>query len=171
MYFNNMKNDIKNLDRARLLARQSIEKYNIRCPVNLYYVAHRLDVEIYKTKKLPRQVLGSVKLSDDKIWIITINSNQINPRQRFSIAHEMGHILLDHGEAGYQFIDTIGKQDQLYERQADTFATELLMPAVEFKNIYFNHHITNPADIADYFQVSMQTTEIRISEIIGIEYK
>ena len=171
MYSNSTKNGIKNLDRARLLARQAIKKYNIRYPINLYYVAHKLDVEIYQTKKLPRQILGSVKLSGDKIWIITINSNQINSRQRFSIAHEMGHILLHHDQAGYQFIDIIKKQDQLCERQANVFASELLMPAEEFKNIYFNHNITNPADIANYFQVSMQAAEIRISEIIGTGHK
>ena len=59
----------------------------------------------------------------------------------------------------------------MYERQANVFATELLMPVREFKNIYFNRHITSPADIADYFQVSMQTTEIRISVVVGIGYK
>ncbi len=57
------------------------------------------------------------------------------------------------------------------ERQANIFATELLMPVKEFKSIYFNRHITNPADIADYFQVSMRATEIRIPEIVGTGYK
>ncbi len=51
------------------------------------------------------------------------------------------------------------------ERQANIFATELLMPTREFKNIYFNCHITNIFDIADYFQVSRQVAEIRITEI------
>lgn len=58
-------------------------------------------------------------------WVITINSSHPASRRRFTLAHEMGHIVLSH-EATVP-IDEL--EHSRLEKQADVFAAELLMPA------------------------------------------
>ncbi len=147
---------------AKLAARQLVEKCQVSYPVDLSVISKEMSAEICKTTELPEDILGSARLSNGGIWIIFVNINQIYSRQRFTIAHEIGHIALKHRCADYHLMAI---SDGRQERQANVFAAELLMPVREFKDIYFNRHIISPEDIADYFQVSRQTAEIRITEI------
>lgn len=63
-------------------------------------------------------------------------SGKGNPmRQRFSVAHELGHLLLHPDPA---------PGDGRHEREANTFAAELLMPAAEIRD-----RLPTPADITD----------------------
>lgn len=77
-------------------------------------------------------------LRDDKKVIIGINSRNSARRQRFSIAHEIGHWLL-HDEGQTLIVDQsvmlINKRDHIssqathiQEIEANQFAAELLMP-------------------------------------------
>jgi Zn-dependent peptidase ImmA (M78 family) len=61
-------------------------------------------------------------------------SNKGNPmRQRFSVAHELGHLLLHpHPAPG----------SHVHEREANTFAAEFLMPAAEIRD-----RLPTPVDI------------------------
>lgn len=58
--------------------------------------------------------------------IIFINGNMSNDRKRFTIAHELGHIVMH-----IPFIDISPKRD--LEREANFFAAELLMPYKDFR--------------------------------------
>lgn len=71
--------------------------------------------------------------------IIGLNSSHSGTRQRFTLAHELGHILLHKHEAGGLHVDEqdirFRFRDQLSsdgsdtrEREANAFAAELLMP-------------------------------------------
>ncbi len=73
---------------------------------------------------------------------IIINKNHDEGRQRFSIAHSLGHFLLKHQfklkiEAKNPFYQTLYRErditddDEYEERQANGFASELLMPEIE----------------------------------------
>lgn len=71
---------------------------------------------------------------------IFININESIPRQKFTLAHEIGHII-ERGsyanDSDYSFMDyrNSDKYD-LHEFFADEFAGALLMPAEEFLPIY-----------------------------------
>ena len=71
--------------------------------------------------------------------IIGLNSSHAPTRQRFTLAHELGHILLHKNEAGGLHVDEhdirFRFRDQRsaagsdsHEREANAFAAELLMP-------------------------------------------
>lgn len=62
----------------------------------------------------------------DKV-LIMVNPNKIRQRQRFSIAHEIGHYILEHPSVAFSGGDGY-MQTPEEERQADIFAAELLMP-------------------------------------------
>jgi len=154
---------------ARLQARRLAEKFNSNeYAVNLYAIIEKLGATLCKTDKLPNSILGSARKTRSGVWIIIVNSRQIDSRQRFTIAHEIGHIVLNHSDIYPEYYSFITNSKLAYkERQANVFATELLMPVSKFKDLYFNKHITNVPDIAKYFQVSKQAAEIRITEIGG----
>jgi Zn-dependent peptidase ImmA (M78 family)/transcriptional regulator with XRE-family HTH domain len=83
-----------------------------------------------------------------------ILSHKGNPmRQRFSVAHELGHLLL-HPEPA--------PGSRVHEREANTFAAELLMPAAEIRD-----RLPTPVDItalketADGYGVSVAALAYR----------
>ena len=62
-----------------------------------------------------------------------ISVNQFEPeyRQRFTIAHELGHIILRHKGISYRFSDKSNYKntiDRMKEISANKFAAELIMP-------------------------------------------
>jgi Zn-dependent peptidase ImmA (M78 family) len=69
------------------------------------------------------------------VGLVFVNASDSVPRQRFTAAHELGHYLLHRGKmTGTAFADTdndvelTDQQSDRHEREANRFATELLMP-------------------------------------------
>ncbi len=81
-------------------------------------------------------------------------SGKGNPmRQRFSIAHELGHLLLHPDPA---------PGSPAHERQANTFAAELLMPAAEIRDrLPAPTDLTALKDTADGYGVSVAALAYR----------
>ncbi len=88
--------------------------------------------------------------------IIYINSRHCKARQRFSLAHEIGHLALRHQP------EQIGRWE--IEREANIFAGELLLPVLSVKRLacrmdYF--------DLAALFGVSTAAAQIRLN-VLGL---
>jgi len=79
---------------------------------------------------LPRGVSAIVDIEDRSIGV---NAVLPEPRKRFSIAHEIGHVVLDHPL--YVF-PIEGRQDQILEREANAFAAEFLVPIAVLKQAF-----------------------------------
>ena len=76
-----------------------------------------------------------VKKNREPLASIVVNGNDIVERQRFTLAHEIGHLVACEvvaGESQYSFMDYHSRRNgyNLHEFFADEFAGELLMPAV-----------------------------------------
>lgn len=84
-----------------------------------------------------------------------------DPRARFTIAHEIGHLLLHGGEPQ---LARSWKHNHHYESdsewQANTFAAEFLMPA----DMMMETHMS-VQDIKRYFGVSWEAARIRYQEV------
>jgi Zn-dependent peptidase ImmA (M78 family) len=110
----------------------------------------------------------------DSAFLITLTEDRIATRQRFSIAHELGHLFLHMGyaidEAKWQEADSYS--DSVYYRygyteeeyEANEFAGALLMPRAEFERVAGQYRVAsgysiNP--IADHFLVSREAAIIR----------
>ena len=90
-------------------------------PVNLGVICRWLGLEVYAQ---PCRAFGALFLLREGRGVLLVNSSLPQGRARFSIAHELGHLLLRHNPLG-----RIGEpRDPDQERQADRFASELLMP-------------------------------------------
>lgn len=116
---------------ARKLARNLISESGVKAPPVLIKVVASF---LIKTRSL--QILGwdfadktsGVQVTKDSAPFIGYNKNHHPHRQRFTVAHEIGHLLLGHTHA-----DSVNDPDGPGETEANQFAAELLMPLAMLK--------------------------------------
>ena len=100
-------------------------------PVPVKAIADSLGAEI-AYEAYEGEVSGMLYRSDDAPPLIGVNSSHGGNRQRFTIAHEIGHLTLHKGTAVY--VDSfarVNRRDNTRTREeaeANAFAAELLMP-------------------------------------------
>lgn len=129
-------------------------------PVSLYKVIQYLqtqhDVEVRKLT-LDLGVHGflakEVDIYDDEKYVIGFNDKNSWYKNRYTIAHEIGHLLMGH--------KCTGGRDKEIEREAEIFAAELLMPKSFLKTDFKN--TPNIPDISKKYQVSQQALTIKIT--------
>lgn len=108
---------------------------------------------------------GSLSYKDGT-WIMTVNSKQHVNRQRFTLAHELGHYIL-HKEKNTEFQDSTffrsNNMDSL-EYMANDFAAALLMPddkVVEFIKLGNR----NLGELASKFGVSVAAMKYKVEKL------
>jgi hypothetical protein len=94
-------------------------------PFNLEAFAKCLGLEII-IDRLPLEISGEIEKTT-----IKINSMDLETRQTFTIAHEIGHYILEHGDIKEyrRKKDYYTKEDIKKEEDADYFAANLLLPS------------------------------------------
>lgn len=91
-------------------------------------------------------------------WTIVYDDSETPGRMRFTIAHELGHILLGHElEAGFEHLRRISEGKPITETQADEFAARLLAPAC----VLWALNVTSADDIAALCEISQKAAKIR----------
>lgn len=114
-----------------------VKKYWNSAPVDVAAISQELGVGVLRAA-LPNNISGFIK-KDGGGYMIVVNGNHSTTRQRFTIAHELGHYiyhrdLLDGGVGDTLAFRAEGtplpnpKITLQHERQANTFAANLLMP-------------------------------------------
>ena len=107
--------------------------------------------------------------------IITVNSEELPQRRRFTAAHELGHYLLHRDLLdGKRHMDRLfadggrsnpsGPLSPSYEVQANRFAADLLMPKAQLSRRY-DALTDNYRQLADTFDVSPAAMRIRLSSL------
>ncbi len=128
-------------------------------PVPLERVAEYLDYQClqFLPDDTTDNVSGAVNHQQRKIYI---NGDDSARRQMFTLAHEIGHIAL-HGEMEGNFIDYRSKAEKTTrEVEADTFASELLMPEFHFRTSWAQWEGV-PSVISTVYGVSEQAVKVR----------
>ena len=92
-----------------------------KLPVDVSLIAEKLGLKVIDFD-FPESFSGVLKKEHGAIGV---NKNHSLVRRRFTIAHELGHFLLGHQEDSID--DQLDKPMPL-EREANTFASHLLMP-------------------------------------------
>ena len=148
-----------------------------QAPIDVEAVAIRIGAIV--TYEAFTEDLSGVLVKEKARTVIGVNSFHPKTRQRFTIAHEIGHLVLQH--KGEIFVDqTVVKRDarssQAVDRQeidANRFAAELLMPEPLVKEAVHRRQ-ERKADIsstqiidelAAEFQVSAQAMEYRLTNL------
>jgi len=153
------------------------EEANLSAPVTLEQLKE------FVTKDLEGQVVekdlfddrdGQINKTSDS-FIITLNNSNYSSeeRQKFTLAHELGHLFLHMGflnkekwEKTEDYEDTVYARNGYSEEEYDAheFAAALLMPKDKYTDIVKDNSSDGKCDtsiIADYFGVSEQAASNR----------
>lgn len=150
---------------------ERLEEYNI--PVSLENVCNKLGI-LLKSENLQDNVSGLFVIKDNVSHII-YSSSESTERQRFTIAHEIGHFILhkdkilfiDKNESVLYRNSESSSGELLKEREANSFAAALLMPKKivehELSIIPLNSDVIG--HLSDKFKVSSQAMSFRLSNL------
>lgn len=154
-------------------------------PVDLQRICDHLSVKVHY-EELEDKVSGVLMIKGGDRHAL-INDKHHPNRQRFSLAHELGHLVLHDCREDRLFIDTTmrmyqrvgASSDEAYtnsdslttpaeEREANLFASALLMPEdlihVEAEHLSLEEE-TDVALLARTFSVSDQAMSIRLQKL------
>lgn len=152
-------------DKARRDASDVIrETWTMGAPIDPERVASQLNITV---TRLPLEDGISGMLRVEPGWTeIFVNSDDPPTRQRFTIAHEIGHYYerSSRGQIDFNVIDyrSPGNYD-IHEFYADEFAASLLMPNAEIKEAVAEG-LSIPL-IAARFQVSPAAARMRVERL------
>lgn len=121
--------------------------------------------DVFKTLDLKISVKGKDLGDDDGFCIndkiIVYNNQKSRNRYRFTVAHELGHILLGHNSGSAPSKINLYSKNEV-ERNANSFAAELLAPMTLLKKEKLgNMSIT---DLANKYEVSHDMMQWRLKE-------
>lgn len=148
----------------KILARNVIKDFNLEYPLNLYKFCNDLNINIYREDI---DMDGCLICHKGKTAII-VNSNNLN-REKFSIAHELGHFFIpSHNELMFKCYDVgnsavITKVEN--EREADEFASEILLPEALITKYTDDLTISKIIEAANVFETSLLSTAIRLIKL------
>lgn len=115
---------------------------------NIFSLLEQNGIIIYEIDEIEK-FDGVSFITDKGFPVIIVNKNFTNDRKRFTIAHELGHILL-HNENLFPISSYRDK-----EKEANIFASEFLMPESEIKNSLRQLKMSDLGDLKSYWLTSM----------------
>ena len=148
---------------ARLLADLGIDT----APVDVKDVATMCGIPIVTLAADPS--LSGLVVELDHGPVIGVNSSEPESRQRFSIAHELGHFILNHLDTFHVDLSTSSKEGDppgynwRHERAANTFAANLLMPEDLVSKAYVDDSSVHT--LAGIFEVSVTAMGFRLRNL------
>lgn len=133
-------------------------------PLDINRLIEYLGIQL-KKKPLQNNISGYLKKMNGA-WEITINSMHHPRRQRFTMAHELAHYFL-HSSNQDEFVDRVlfrADEGNAMEWEANSFAGDLLMPEVEFREVIASG-ARKVEDIARQFGVSAMAVRVRAKQL------
>ncbi|WP_145129954.1 ImmA/IrrE family metallo-endopeptidase [Pseudomonas sp. URMO17WK12:I11] len=138
--------------------------WDFKLPVDAKAIAQKMGIEVRPAEPGSRE--SGHYVYRDGAPLITYNPSETTVRQRFTIAHEIGHHV--NGD-----IDAPRDTDRQMsasvrdprEVAANRFAAALLMPAALVKHMIFEEKVTDLKRLANAFGVSTAAMEYRLRNI------
>lgn len=120
----------------------------------------RVEVRYVKARRLA----GAISWRSGK-WRIVVNRDATWGRQRFTLAHELKH-LIDHPMHAALYKDSrYGSAEASAEKAADYFAACLLMPKAWVRRAYYDDGFRDPRVLARQFRVSAAAMSFRFDQL------
>lgn len=144
--------------------------WNRTLPVQPAEIATAMGIRVIAELNLDGGASGLIERSQD--GSVTIRYDALEPpvRQRFTIAHELGHFARGHlKDADTCFRDTraqfFSRQKDPRETEANQFAARLLMPAPLVRYLVTEKGITDVSHLAATFHVSEAAMGFRLKNL------
>lgn len=142
-------------DRPARTAQAYLKSYwDQQFPVDPIAMANAAGVQVFANRSL-NGLAGCFSFDDPLKPVIEFNASEPALRQRFTIAHELGHFALNHGPRFRDSTENFSlANDDLIEAEANNFAAELLMPAAVVNGLISKYDITDLDRLAGMFKNS-----------------
>ena len=128
-------------------------------PVTLNKIVKFLNIPVVAAEMPSPQIEGFTRTDTNGVgYVIFYNKSSATVRQRFTVAHELGHILMEH-------LPYIGNSKQISnksrEQEANAFASCLLIPPDHLKK-FVNNNDKTLQHILEKYWVSKEVAIIAI---------
>lgn len=137
--------------------------WNNSIPVDPIVIAQRMGATVYSSKSI--DYTGEFFFHEGAPTIVYKPSGNTR-RDRFTVAHELGHFALGHDNAHRDTLASFNTTNfDPAERNANRFAAELLMPE---KVVWFaiqSTDLSTVEELCDYFDVSGMAMRIRLQNL------
>lgn len=152
-----------------------IEQFKSSVPVDLDQLLACLGVGLERSSNLDPDISGELERGEHGQFVIRVNASHSLVRQRFTIAHELGHYMLHRVLIGKGVDDNKAyRSDDVgnfynknilpeHETQANQFAASLLMPADQVRSVY--DRMTSLSEMALHFSVSKSAMDVRLRSL------
>ena len=140
-------------------------------PVRMSRLASDLGVRVHSAT-LPSGISGELRPCDESPsgFKIRVNRHENKKRQRFTVAHELGHFLLHKDLVADGIVDNVLYRSTLsnkIEAQANRVAADLLMPRLTISNWLLANFDDEPEEndldyISQEWKVSKVAVKIRL---------
>lgn len=142
---------------------------NKREPVfNIFNLLESKGIIVIEFDDVTEKFDGVSLMSDKGTPIIIINKNFSNDRKRFTLAHELGHILM---HITGDFPLPKHRDEKRKEIEANRFASEFLMPEEGIKNSLIGLSLYDLAPLKKYWHTSKQSIIRRAKDLKAISDK
>lgn len=131
-------------------------------PVSIFDVANKLGATLYRVEDVEWHGRVEADRQTGKAEIF-VNANTPLTRQRFTVAHELGHLIL-HGDNKVQFRDNNFLANDREEAQANGYGAGLLMPENLVRK-YAGFLSADPWELAKEFNVSVESMQYRLNAL------
>jgi Predicted Zn peptidase len=160
----NKKEIAKNIEKLRNDHKELLSNF----PIDPMMLASKLGIKVYLVEFTDQSLSGGLRKNAEGTFEIYVNKNDGADRQRFTVAHELGHYILHtSGEAGFFEIVDLHRDGKVNveEMEANEFAGSLLMPKDKVEELINQNWDLH--DLAKYFGVSLSAIGYKIS-LLGL---
>jgi Zn-dependent peptidase ImmA (M78 family) len=182
---------LKSRGRGKRIANDLLEDLKIpeKAPINVDAIVARfaeerkMSVEVLE-EDFSKDMAGvsAILLKEKNKVVIAVNKKHPRQRRRFSLAHELGHLVMHSNhehlnvEKGiqYKLFTRAEGVHSIDEKEANEFAAELLMPEdlikKYFRKFIKNHEDTIISKLAEEFDVSEIALQYRLNNLDLVEF-
>ena len=146
--------------------------WNWQLPVDIYSISNQLNVQIMTLEQAGYQDIKISVIAEAKCnqRIVAYNKNEPEHVQRYSIAHGLGHHMLNHITKNNEKIigtkDSFSLHNQDFQEKAcNDFALNILLPSDAIKYMVFKEGITDLDHLSQSFQVSGLATYTKLERM------
>jgi Zn-dependent peptidase ImmA (M78 family) len=134
-----------------------LREFGIRVPpIDVWEIAERMGIKVLNVSQ-PGWA-GAVRSNDNEAFI-WVRAEDLETRKRFTVAHELGHLMLH--PLGTEYRDNEGFTGGPGEGEANRFAAGLLMPMWMLDSFAMSLG-ADPRFLAGMFDVSVESMKIRL---------
>lgn len=134
-------------------------------PVDLELIAKLNGISVVPVKHIgawDEDISGMITYEEGKPTIY-IRKRDTIPRQRFTLAHELGHFFLHEGKRFRDnYASTSSSNYDVDEVAANAFAAELLMPSLAVEYFITKENLKEVDELANVFKVSLKAMTYRL---------